>query len=339
MSTQLPNSGGQSSDSLTESQLVEQLLGAQQPQETEIESEEVEAEEEPEITEEEIPEVEEEEAEEETTEEDEITKLLLTDPDRLRDIARQAGVKSLSRFAELTAKNKALEAQLQAKQVETKPLPEALPDNPFRGLDAQQVEAKRKDLGKVAKTVEALLDEHEDYGPNDVITHDGHEFTKKQLKAISRSITTQLSEYIPDQLAEIQRLAQREQSKAQFDAAILEQIPAFSDENSEVVALHKSIMANPHTLAIGEKVPELSAQLSFIMAHAANSILLSQGKTSTTATAPGIKARPKVAASPVGAVATSARVEPNAKAKEREDKFLKSGRADDMVAMFVAKSR
>lgn len=338
MSTQPPeNSGSEtSSDSLTEAQLVEQLLGPpQQEQETET-VEEVETEEEVEQTDQETEEVEQTETEAEATEDDLIAQLLSSDPERLKEIARLAGSKSLGRFGELTSKIKSLEAQSQSQQAAPKPLPEALPNNPFRGLDAAQLETKRKDLGKVAKTLDEILDDHEDYGPNDTITYDGKDFTKKELKSIRRVVTEQLSDFIPDQQAELQRSEQRAKEKEVYDAAILEQIPALSEEKSELKDLYNGIMADPRTSLIAERVPDLAPQLSFIMAHAANSIFQTMAKPPTKATAPGTKARPRVPASPVGAVAPSSRVEPGVKVKEKADKFYQSGRADDLVAMLTA---
>lgn len=344
MSTQPASTAGeQSSDSLTESQLVEQLLGSQLPQETEPEDiiQEGEPEGEPEDPPEgeELEGGEEGEPEGEPTDDDLIEQLLSKDPERLKEIARLAGVKSVSRYAEMTAKNKALAEQLQARTAETKPLPEALPDNPFRGMDAKQVEDKRKDLGKVADTIESILDDHENYGPEDVIEYGGKEFTKKELKSIRRGITKQLTDFIPDQLAEIQRIEQREYVRSQYEAAIPVQIPEISDEESEVAILYKSLMADPLSKQIAEKIPDM-AQLPFIMAHAANSIIQARNKQPVkAATAPGAKARPRVAASPVGAVATPTRTEANVKVKEKEDKFMSSGRAGDLEAFLIAKSR
>ncbi len=344
MSTQPdPTASGDSnsSDSLTESQLVHQLLGASQPQEQNLQAEETETEVETETETEAILETEEVETEETQTEDDDlIAQLLASDPEKLKEIARLAGSKSIGRYGELTAKIKNLEAQLQSVPQETaKPLPEALPNNPFRGLDAKQVAEKRKDLEKVADTIESLLDDNDDLGNEDEIQHGGETFTKKQLKEYRRNVTRQLSQYIPDQLAEIQRVEQRETLTAQFAAAIPIQVPEMADENSEVASLHKGFMADPLIQRITKEIPDLSPQLPFILAHAAKNIIASRNAPQGAAPAPGQKARPKVAASPVGAVATPTRTVTDAKIKEKESKFLESGRADDLVAMFAAKHR
>lgn len=336
MSTQQPGNSGpsNSSDSMSEAELIAHLT-APVPTESQ-ETEELETEEQEEELEEstEAAETEEEETEE-SEETDPIELLLSTDPERLKEIARQAGSKGLSRFAELTAKNKALEAQLAARQETTEPLPEPLSDNPFRGMDAKQVAAKRDELEKVVESVEALLDEHEDYGPEDMIECGGKQYKKKDLKFALRNSNKSLSKFIPDQLAEIQRIEARGQLGQEFKSKLLTEIPAYADENSELSKQHRALMDSPIIKKLIAAVPEFAPVAEHFVGHAVNSFFSSSKKPKAT-TAPGTPARPKVSGSPVGAAATATRADAGAKAKEKQAKFMESGRADDLVAALIA---
>jgi len=337
MSTQPAGTSGpsNSSDSLSAAELIAQLTAPEQIEsEAAEEADELEQEEESEQSEEsaEIQESESEEAEEPN----EIEQLLTTDPERLKEIARQAGSKSLSRFAELTAKNKALEAQLQSRQPEAKPLPAPLEDNPFRGLDAKQVDDKRKELEKVVDAVEVLLDEHDDYGPDDLITYGGKEYKKKDLKTALRNSNKSLSKFIPDQLAEIQRIEARSEQKEAWKQRLVTELPAFADESSELSQKHRALMEQPIIQQMIANTPEFAPLAEHFVGHALNSILMSTKKPKP---APGATPRPKVSESPVGAAATASRVDSGAKVKDKEDKFMKSGRADDLVALFASQTR
>jgi len=339
MSTQPAGTSGpsNSSDSLSAAELIAQLTVSD-----EIQDDQVPDQNDDDDSNDDLPDGEEFQEESESDdpepqeEPDEIEQLLSTDPERLKEIARQAGSKSLSRFAELTAKNKALEAQLQNRQPEAKPLPAPLEDNPFRGLDAKQVEDKRKELEKVVDAVEVLLDEHDDYGPDDLIAYGGKEYKKKDLKTALRNSNKSLSKFIPDQLAEIQRIDARLEQKEVWKQRLVLEIPAMADESSELSQKHRVLMDQPIIQQMIANTPDFAPLAEHFVGHALNSILMSTKKTKP---APGSPPRPKVSGSPVGAVATPTRTDTGAKVKDKEEKFMKSGRADDLVALFASQTR
>lgn len=334
MSTQpTGNSSPQSSDSLSAAELVAQLTA---PVQTETEeSEYTEESDEVEESEQSEESTENEESESEESEEpDEIEQLLSTDPERLKEIARQAGSKALSRFAKLTAEKKALEQQLATRQAEAKPLPEAIPDNPFRGLDAKQVGEKRKELERVVETVESLLDKYEDYGPNDVIEYEGQQFPKSNLKLALRNANKSLSKYIPDQLTEIQRIEERAEQTIQWKERLVNEVPALADDSSDLSQKHKALMEQSIIKEMIANTPNFAPLAEHFVGHALNSMLNLTKKSKTPA--PGQKPQPKVAGSPVGAAATASRPQAGVKVKEKEDKFMQTGRASDLVAFFAA---
>lgn len=286
------------------------------PQE-ETETEEPEEEPEPTVTEgdepEEIEGEEEHEGDEETeTEGEETTEIDLESltPEQIQAIAKKGKSRLLHRFGELTAQKKALEEKLAA-QAEAKPFQKSIPveDNPFRDLKTMDdIQAKFVELEKVAEDTDRILEDHEDYAADDIITVSGKEFTKKQIRLANRNARNAMAKFLPAQAAAIHRDAEMKAMEEQFNAAIPVEIPEAADEESVIGKQYKAMREDPLIEKVRQHIPELVPQLNFLLAHAARSLNLKTAAPKSAATTPGIIPRPKVSGSPVGVGAAKSKV-------------------------------
>jgi len=277
----------------------------------------------------------EEESEEETDEEEttEIDLESLT-PEQIQAIAKKGKSRLLQRFGELTAKNKSLEEKL-ASQAEAKPLPKPIPaeENPFRDLKTmEQIQAKFEELEKVAEDTDKILEDHEDYGSDDVITLGDREFTKKEIRTANRNARNAMAKFLPAQAQSIQRVAELTVMEEKFNAAIPIEIPDAADEATPIGAQYKAMREDPLIEQVRRSVPDLVPQLNFLLAHAARSLNLPKG-LKTAATTPGTIPRPKVAGSPVGVGAAKSKAPVGKKdADDAYGRFEKTGSVEEWIA-------
>jgi hypothetical protein len=193
----------ESVSNLSFEELVAQRVARQTSpeEEPEEESEESpEADEEPaSLEDEESPESEEEpedESEEEAEEESEIDLLSLT-TEQIQSLAKKGKSRLLQRIGELTAQKKALEEKIQSQpQSQAKVVPQD--ENPFREVASfEALKGKYDELERTLETTDEILEEHEDYGPDDIIVVGDKEFSKKQIRKANRNAREALTKYIP----------------------------------------------------------------------------------------------------------------------------------------------
>jgi len=331
------NAGDTNPDgSLSASQLI---AGLTQTQETPNEAEEIQTEENDEVETEESEEIETETEGEEETEEEEVEKenqgidLASLSLEELQTLIAGPGQKSrlLKRIAELTAKNKAYEER-ERSQPEAKPLPKPIPDNPFSSLKTRaEVEAKIAELEKVAEDTDRILDDHEDYGSNDIITIGGKEYTKKDIKAANRNSRSALSKFLPAQLTEIARSEQTESAREHLAAQIPVEIPELADEESPLSLIYKQAKEDPAYQEL--RATSAGFQIDYLLAHALRSIHSPQQKKKLAPVVPGSKPQPKVAGNPVGTA--SRPISQSGKGREQLEKYEATGRAEDMIALLA----
>ena len=309
-----------------------------QPEETEEEEPETEEVEQTETEEEETTEGTEEEETEEEPEEPEtgIEQLLSLSPEQIQELAKKGKSRLLSRIGELTAKVHQAEERLA--QTETKPLP-SIPaeQNPFRELKTvEEIRAKHAELEKVAEETDRILEDHEDYAADDVITLGDKEFTKKQIRQANRNARDAMLKFLPAQHAEIVRAEQRTQMEAAYNAAIPKEVPETQDEESPIGKQFKAMLADPLVEQIRQRVPDISPQLGYILAHAAASIHRSQ-KFKTAKPAQVSTPRPKVPGIPVGAGAARSGAKPARQEKAQAyQEFEKTGSPEAWIAARIA---
>lgn len=292
---------------------------------------------EPEAVSDDQEEPEEDDAEEEGEEEQEVD-LLSLNPEQLQALAKKSRSRLLHRVGELTAQKKALEEKLNS-QAETKPLP-VIPaeQNPFRDIDSVEgLQAKYAELEKVAEETDNILEEHEDYGAEDIIVLGDKEFTKKEIRRANRNAREAMAKYLPAQHAEIAKRGQREQAREHFTGLIPQEVPEVADEESEIGKQYKALLADPLVEMVNLHVPDLGPQLPYILAHAVRSIHRSN-KTKVAAKAAGTVSKPKVAGTPYGAGAAKSGVKTAKKnADQAYQRFQSSHSVDDWIAARVAR--
>jgi DNA repair exonuclease SbcCD ATPase subunit len=306
-------------------------------EETETEeTEEEEVETEVEETEEEAEESEESEEEESEEEEESTTDidLLSLTADQIKELAKKGKSRLLERIGELTAKNKALEEK--ANQIEAaKPVSEIPQDkNPFADLSSvESIQAKYKELEATLEATDAILEEHEDYGPDDFIVVGDKEFTKKQIRKANRNAREAITKFLPAQHQHLAKMAQLTELTQQYKEAAIKEVPEIQDEESEIGKNYKQVMSDPLIARVKKEIPELGMQVEYLVAHAMRSIF---GKKARIAAGAGSKLKVKPPASPVGAGAARSGKATKGKAKDAYNRFEQSGRAEDWIAARIA---
>lgn len=356
MSEQSEGIAGQENrgDNLSVEQLIasrsRQLLGNPESEESQAEAEtqEEETEESQETTEEtesESTEEQETTETEETDEEEESTDIdfLSLEPEQIQELARKGKSRLLHRIGELTAQKKALEEKLnQTAQANSKPLPSVpAEENPFRDLtDVESLNAKFDEVEKVLEETDRLLEDHEDYGPDDVITFAGKEFTKKQIRTANRNARNAITKFLPAQAQTLQRKAALEQAEAQYDDAISKEVPEALDPESDLGKRFSALVSDPLVAEVKTKVPELGHQMKYLLAHALRSITELQGQKAKPklTTAAGEKPKAKVPGDPFGAGAAKSSLTPAKRsAVEAAKRFEKTGSVEDWIAARAAR--
>lgn len=292
---------------------------------------------EPEEVSEEQEEIVEDESEEEGEEEQEID-LLSLNPAQIQELAKKSRSRLLHRVGELTAQKKALEEKLNS-QAEAKPLP-TIPQesNPFRDIDTVEgLKAKYEELEKVAEETDTILEEHEDYGAEDIIVVGDKEFTKKEIRRANRNAREAMAKYLPAQSAELAKREQRKVMEQQYTALIPQEVPELADEESELSKQYKALLSDPLVEQVNKLVPDLGPQLPYILAHAIRSIHRSQ-KSKAVVKAAGTASKAKVPGTPFGAGAAKSGVKTAKKSADQAyQRFQSSTSVEDWVAARVAR--
>lgn len=292
---------------------------------------------EPEAVSEEPEESDEEVTEEEEEEEQEID-LLSLNPEQLQALAKKSRSRLLHRVGELTAQKKALEEKLSS-QAESKPLP-VVPqeENPFRDIESVDgLKAKFAELEKVAEETDNILEEHEDYGAEDIIVVGDREFTKKEIRKANRNAREAMAKYLPAQHAELARREQRVQMQEHYTGLIPQEVPELADEESELSKQYKALLSDPLVEQVNKLVPDLGPQLPYILAHAVRSIHRSQ-KSKVAVKAAGTISKAKVPGTPYGAGAAKSGPKTAKKSADQAyQRFQSSTSVDDWIAARVAK--
>ena len=239
----------------------------------------------PEAVEEEVPVVEAETEEvEETTEEsadDVLSQMNMDDmsEDELRELAEKLGSRAVARFGELTAKRKQAEeelARLKSEMQTQDPLKAKKPiqDNPFNDLNTvEELQAKSEEMDNVIEWAEDLIFNSDGYGPEDVVTEvNGQELTKAQIRQTLRNARKTKDSYLPDRLRQLQEQAQSVQLKNAFAEQARKELTWLGDEENEVNKKYQAMLQDPRLQKLESALPEVSAQIPYLIAHAANSL-------------------------------------------------------------------
>jgi len=277
------------------------------------------------------------EEEEEVSSEEAELDLLNLSTEQIQELAKKGKSRLLQRVGELTAQKRLLEEKLQQQATSrpTKEIPQT--ENPFREINSVEgLLAKHTELEQVMEDTDAILEEHEDYGPDDIITVGDREFTKKEIRKANRNAREAITKYIPAQEKQIAKIQQLSQMEEHYSAAAKKEVPDILDTESEVGTRFTAMMQDPIVQQVKTQIPELGAQLEYLLAHAANSIF-GKGKPRINASAVGSKLKISPSSSPIGSgAARSGSVKPK-KAADAYNKFEKSQSVDDWISARIAK--
>lgn len=310
------------------SQQEEQTEESESEAEVEIEDQETDTEDNTEYADEE---------EEEGSSEEAELDLLNLSTEQIQELAKKGKSRLLQRVGELTAQKRLLEEKLQ-QQVAAKPTKE-IPqnENPFRDIsDPKELSAKYSELEQVLEDTDAILEEHEDYGPDDIIVVGDREFTKKEIRKANRNAREGITKYIPAQEKQLAKIQQLTQMEEHYSAAAKSEVPDILDPETEVGSRFQAMMQDPIAQQVKKQIPELGAQLEYLLAHAANSIF-GKGRPRINAAAVGSKLKINPSSSPTGASAVNSRAIKPKKVAEAYSKFEQSQSVDDWISARIAK--
>lgn len=319
--------------------------------ESEEESQETELEEEPEeefeeSEAEESEDGEEEESDEDSEEDDESeddeeeapeVDLLDLSAEQIQELAKKGKSRLLKRVGQLTAEKHAIEARLASLEAKATQAPEIPQDsNPFRSLDSlEKIEAKRKELERTLETTDDLLEEHEGYGPDDIIQVGDRTFTKRDIRKANKNARDAIAKFLPAQTAHLQKREQLKAGSEQYRSLAVKEVPEIEDEESELGQRFKALVNDPLVSRVKEEVPELGMQIEYILAHAVRSIF--GKKTTNVKEGAGIKLKAKPPSTPGGAGTQKSSKAKEVKVRDASNRFEESGSIEDLVAMRTAR--
>lgn len=307
-------------------EVAEEALPEEEPEEVEEEVSEEESESEDE-------EVESEEEDEEVAEPEEIDLLNLS-VEQIQELAKKGKSRLLQRIGELTAQKKSLEEKLQVAQPKIKEVPQE--QNPFGELNTfEQIQEKYDEVQKTLESTDELLDEYEDYGPDDIITVGNKEFSKREIRKANRNAKEAITKFLPAQHQHIAKIQQFAQMNEQYKQAAKKEVPEIEKADSEIGQKYQELVSDPLIDVIKERVPEIGFQIEYLLAHVARSIY--GGKNSKVPTGAGNKLKVEPPSSPVGAGAARSTKSSKAKGREVYSRFESTGSVDDWVAARIAK--
>ena len=326
------------------------LGGSSQTTPEEVSSEEVaedpsvESEEETEEIVEDVDESSAEETEESESSEDVLSQIDLDEmsEEDLRELGKKLGSKAVERFGKLTAQRKAAEeelAKLRASLAEADNDPlkgtQEVKNNPYGNIDSLEgIQAKADEVNGIIEWAEDVLFNADGYGPEDVVTEvEGQELTKADVRKSLLNARKSRDKFLPAQLKTLQSKQQGKQLKEAFTAKATEELSWMQGEDNDTRKQYEAMIGDPRFSKLEEALPpDLSAQLPYIMAHAANSIY---GRREIKEPAKSARLNPPKQPTGAGAQAERKASPQVKKLKEIKQRFSASGNKSDFVTLIT----
>jgi hypothetical protein len=218
------------------------------------------------------------ESTEEETSEDVLSQIELDDlsEDDLRELSEKLGSRAVARFGELTAKRKAAEAELEKLKAQAKSqiTPEVKDsDNPYKHLEnIDELQSVAKQVEDVIEWAEDLIFNSDGYSADEVITEvEGKEMTKSDVRKHLQNARKAEKKFIPAQAQKIQRIQDAKESGENLIAKAKKEFKWMQDDN-EVNSKYNDMLNDERLKGLDKFDPEVSAQLPYLLAHAANSM-------------------------------------------------------------------
>jgi len=262
--------------------------------------------------------------------------------EELQELSEKLGSKAIARFGALTAKRKAAEERLAELEAELKdkknPLEtqKKVENNPFSSLTTiEELQSKSAEVDNIIEWAEDLLFESDGYAADDVITElQGSELTKADVRRSLLQARKASKTFLPDQLRKVEAQIKGTQLEAAFEKRAKDELSWLTGDDNDTRRQYESTISDPRFKKLKEVVkreaPEISGQLDYFFAHAANSIYgrkpVPQGKSGMTMNPPRT--------GPTGSAKSDKSQSRTAKAlKELQSQFQKSGNARDFAAL------
>ena len=261
--------------------------------------------------------------------------------DDIAELAQKGKSGLLKRIAELTAKRKIAEektAQMEAylQQQKKDPFEQKVENNPYAQIKTiEDLSKKSQEIGEVIEWAEDVLDKADHLGYEDIAANvDGNDLTKAQVKDHLRRARKARDKYLPAQKKELDLTEKRRGLKVAFEQQAVKELDWLaSSEDSDMKRQYQAMMADPRLKNIEDVVPDIAAQLPYLLAHATASIY---GRKLIS-----LAQQPKVTppGSPDGTAANGGRAEKpmDRIAKEASQRLADSGSVSDFVALRTAK--
>lgn len=255
----------------------------------------------------------------------------------LKEMGQKLGTKAVARFGELTARRKQAEERMQAMEQELHQLKQStakaapqVKDNPLQKIKSMNELQKHQSAAQeVIEWAEDLLDQHEDEKSSSVIAHvNNKDMTKAEIKQQLRHSRNIVNKYVPAQVATLQRRAEIVNQSAAFQRRALEEFDWIRDKSNPTSQKYNAMLKDKRIAALEKTNPEVSAQLPYILAHAANSMY---GRKAIDAGKAPISPPKSVGGS--GAKAERKPSNLSASQKEVNQKFRSSGDINDFIAL------
>ena len=262
--------------------------------------------------------------------------------EELQELSEKLGSKAVARFGALTAKRKAAEERLAALEAELNdkknPIEnkKKVENNPFSSLTTiEELQNKSAEVDNIIEWAEDLLFESDGYAADDVITElQGSELTKADVRRSLLQARKASKTFLPDQLRKVEAQIKGTQLEAAFEKRAKDELSWLTGDDNDTRRHYQSTISDPRFKKLKEVVkkeaPEISGQLDYFFAHAANSIYgrkpVPQGKSGMTMNPPRT--------GPTGSAKSDKSQSRTAKAlKELQSQFQKSGNARDFAAL------
>ena len=262
--------------------------------------------------------------------------------EELQELSEKLGSKAVARFGALTAKRKAAEERLAVLEAELKdkknPLEtqKKVENNPFSSLETiEQLQSKSAEVDNIIEWAEDLLFESDGYAAEDVITElQGSELTKADVRRSLLQARKASKTFLPDQLRKVEAQIRGTELETAFDKRAKDELSWLNGDDNDTRKQYESTISDPRFKKLKEIVkketPEISGQLDYFFAHAANSIYgrkaLPQGKSGMTMNPPRT--------GPTGSTKSDKSQSRTAKAiQDLQSQFQQSGNARDFAAL------
>jgi Small-conductance mechanosensitive channel len=315
----------------------EEVAAPNESEETEVNTESSE-----EISEESSEESPEQEVETEESSEDVLSQIDLDEmsEEDLRELGKKLGSKAVERFGKLTAQRKAAEEELQklraSMQAESNdPLKgsQEVKNNPYGNIDTiEGIQSKADEVNGIIEWAEDVLFNADGYGPDDVVTEvEGKDLTKADVRKSLLNARKSRDKFLPAQLKSLQTREQAKQLKGAFIEKAKEELSWLQGEDNDTRKQYEAMIGDPRFEELENALsPDISAQLPYIIAHAANSIY---GRKPVPDNKQSARLNPPK--QPTGAGAQAERkADPRAKkVKEYKSRFNQTGNKSDFITL------